>query len=293
MPLEGLGTPASFAGTRLEPSPEEEAVAEKDCAETAVVEADAEAFLTKEVPEDAPECVAKFANDCWGDGDAELTASEREITLPRLRLGACHVGTGRPPLVGSQAGFVLRPRTSAFGLGVAEPLEPPAIVRSTSAFSIADGSADECPICLAEPTRRTVLPCGHGYCTDCLLESIAEYGYRRCFLCRGPLFEGQVAKPTDRDASPLHTARQELDGVGFSPLGSENILQDADSGPLRGGQRSNTVSGVLLGWFYYLHCSQLHWARPSPEERVGAAPPPSTSSSSRLSLADSPRSGLL
>lgn len=279
----------------MEPSPDEEAVAERDCAENAVAEADSEVLPQKEVPGDAPKCAARFANDCWGDEDAELTASEREITLPCLRLGACHVGTRRPqPLVGSQ-GLVLRPRTSAFGLGVAEALEPPSpLVRWNPAYSVAEGSTDECPICLAEATRRAVLPCGHGYCTDCLLESIAEYGYRRCSLCRGPLFEGQVAKPTDRDASPLRAARQEpTDGVGGSPLGSARILRDADSVPLRGGQRSNTVSGVLLGWFYYLHCSQLHWARSSPEERVGAAPPPSTSSSSRLSLADSPRSGLL
>lgn len=48
-----------------------------------------------------------------------------------------------------------------------------------------------CAVCMTLPLHQFTLPCGHCFCQDCLLKSIASFSITRCPLCLGELFAGQ------------------------------------------------------------------------------------------------------
>ena len=50
--------------------------------------------------------------------------------------------------------------------------------------------ADECLICLEPPSEPTTLPCGHAFCTACVVELRAKGVSETCPLCRAPLPPG-------------------------------------------------------------------------------------------------------
>ena len=50
--------------------------------------------------------------------------------------------------------------------------------------------ADKCLICLEPPREPTTLPCGHAFCTACVVELRAKGVSETCPLCRSPLPPG-------------------------------------------------------------------------------------------------------
>ena len=50
--------------------------------------------------------------------------------------------------------------------------------------------AEECLICLEPPREPTALPCGHAFCTACVVELRAKGVSDACPLCRAPLPPG-------------------------------------------------------------------------------------------------------
>ena len=50
--------------------------------------------------------------------------------------------------------------------------------------------ADKCLICLEPPREPTTLPCGHAFCTACVVELRAKGVSETCPLCRAPLPPG-------------------------------------------------------------------------------------------------------
>jgi len=50
--------------------------------------------------------------------------------------------------------------------------------------------ADQCLICLEPPSEPTTLPCGHAFCTACVVELRAKGVSETCPLCRAPLPPG-------------------------------------------------------------------------------------------------------
>ena len=90
--------------------------------------------------------------------------------------------------------------------------------------------ADKCLICLEPPREPTTLPCGHAFCTACVVELRAKGVSETCPLCRSPLppgpeklFElaervraklGKVAARPDKPWRPLSASQQgEMDGA--------------------------------------------------------------------------------
>ena len=51
--------------------------------------------------------------------------------------------------------------------------------------------ADQCLICLEPPSEPTTLPCGHAFCTACVVELRAKGVSETCPLCRAPLPPGK------------------------------------------------------------------------------------------------------
>ena len=50
--------------------------------------------------------------------------------------------------------------------------------------------ADQCLICLEPPCEPTTLPCGHAFCTECVVALLAKGVSETCPLCRAPLPPG-------------------------------------------------------------------------------------------------------
>ena len=50
--------------------------------------------------------------------------------------------------------------------------------------------AEQCLICLEPPVEPTTLPCGHAFCTACVVELRAKGVSETCPLCRSPLPPG-------------------------------------------------------------------------------------------------------
>ena len=90
--------------------------------------------------------------------------------------------------------------------------------------------AEQCLICLEPPVKPTTLPCGHAFCTACVVELRAKGVSETCPLCRSPLppgpeklFElgervwaklGKVAARPDKPWRPLSASQQgEMDGA--------------------------------------------------------------------------------
>ena len=95
----------------------------------------------------------------------------------------------------------------------------------------AAAEAEQCLICLEPPREPTRLPCGHAFCTACVVELRAKGVSDACPLCRAPLPPGReklfelgfrvwaklsrvATTSIDQPWSPLSASQQgEMDGA--------------------------------------------------------------------------------
>eukprot|EP01047_Picozoa_sp_COSAG01_P139720 COSAG01_NODE_70549_length_258_cov_0.654088_1_plen_85_part_11 len=78
------------------------------------------------------------------------------------------------------------------------------------AGSAAGGMDGACPICFRalEGIGRTTTPCGHVFCTSCIVEATARSVQgRSCPMCRTPFPAGYMDVPADELTSYLLKVR--------------------------------------------------------------------------------------